>query len=114
MGQIHLKKIPTQESSKALYRRRITADFNSFSENHSCIRPIIVLGIMTAMQREDYCLLKWEDVDLYSNFIKLKTSKICAVVEIPIWPTLRDELLKARQETNDLEGYIYPEQAKMY
>lgn len=69
---------------------------------------------MTAMRRGDCCLLKWEDVDLRSNFIKVKTSKTGAMVEIPIWPTLRDELLKAQQETDSLDGYVYPEQAKMY
>ena len=69
---------------------------------------------MTAIPRGDCCLLKWEDVDLRSNFIKVKTSKTGAMVEIPIWPTLRAELLKAQQEAENLDGYVYPEQAKMY
>ena len=111
------KKIPTQES-ETIFRKPYTEEelqqILTVSENHPFIRPIIVLGIMTAMRRGDCCLLKWEDVDLHSNFIKVKTSKTGAMVEIPIWPTLRDELLKAQQSTKKLEGYAYPEQAKMY
>ena len=116
-GQNPFKKIPTQES-ETIFRKPYTEEelqqILTISENHPFIRPIIVLGIMTAMRRGDCCLLKWEDVDLHSNFIKVKTSKTGAMVEIPIWPTLRDELLKAQQSTKKFEGYVYPEQAKMY
>ena len=116
-GQNPFKKIPTQES-ETIFRKPYTEEelqqILTTSENHPFIRPIIVLGIMTAMRRGDCCLLKWEDVDLHSNFIKVKTSKTGAMVEIPIWPTLRAELLKAQQSTKKLEGYVYPEQAKMY
>lgn len=66
------------------------------------------------MRRGDCCLLKMGRCCLHSNFIKVKTSKTGAMVEIPIWPTLRDEILKARQKTDSLEGYVYPKQAKMY
>lgn len=51
---------------------------------------------------------------LHSNFIKVKTSQTGAMVEIPIWPTLRTELLEAQKSTKKLEGYVYPEQPKMY
>lgn len=100
-GQNPFKKIPTQES-ETIFRKPYTEEelqqILTVSENHPFIRPIIVLGIMIAMRRGDCCLLKWEDVDLHSNFIKVKTSKTGAMVEIPIWPTLRDELLKAQRK----------------
>ena len=86
-GQNPFKKIPTQES-ETIFRKPYTEEelqqILMVSENHPFIRPIIVLGIMTAMRRGDCCLLKWEDVDLRSNFIKVKTSKTGAMVEIPI------------------------------
>jgi len=79
------------------------------------IRPILVVGSCTAMRRGDCCLLKWPDVDLERRFITVKTAKTGQTVSIPIFPLLFDELAamaEARGEKSD--GYVFPEQAKMY
>jgi integrase len=84
------------------------------------IRPIIVTGICTAMRRGDCCLLKWKDVDLGRQFITVKTAKTGQTVSIPIFPMLRDELLKAKADDSGLraedggQGYVFPGQARMY
>jgi integrase len=56
------------------------------------IRPIIVVGMCTAMRRGDCCLLDWKDVDLVNKFIAVKTSKTGQTVSIPIFPMLYEEL----------------------
>lgn len=79
------------------------------------IRPIIILGICTAMRRGDCCLLEWKDVDLANRFITVKTSKTGQTVSIPIFPMLEDELKALAKKANGkLEGYVCPAMAKLY
>jgi len=78
------------------------------------IRPIIIVGICTAMRRGDCCLLDWRDVDLPKRFITVKTSKTGQTVSIPIFPMLYDELAKRHSNSQCDEGYVFPEQARMY
>ena len=79
------------------------------------IRPIIIVGICTAMRRGDCCLLEWKDVDLANRFITVKTSKTGQTVSIPIFPMLQDELKAIAKDAGaKREGYVFPEQAKMY
>ena len=78
------------------------------------IRPIIIVGMCTAMRRGDCCLLDWKDVDLTTRFITVETSKTGQMVGIPIFPMLYDELLKHRSASSRSEGYVFPKQAQMY
>ncbi len=79
------------------------------------IRPIIIVGICTAMRRGDCCLLEWKDVDLANRFITVKTSKTGQTVSIPIFPMLQDELKAiAKNAGAKRDGYVFPEQARMY
>lgn len=78
------------------------------------IRPIIIVGMCTAMRRGDCCLLDWKDVDLSKRFIAVKTSKTGQTVSIPIFPMLYDELSKCRTASPHSEDYVFPEQAQMY
>ena len=79
------------------------------------IRPIIILGMCTAMRRGDCCLLEWKDVDLANRFITVKTSKTGQTVTIPIFPMLEEELKAlAKKATGKLEGYVCPDMAKIY
>ena len=79
------------------------------------IRSIIILGMCTAMRRGDCCLLEWKDVDLANRFITVKTSKTGQTVSIPIFPMLEEELKAiAKKAKGKLEGYVCPDQAKMY
>ena len=78
------------------------------------LRPVLVVGICTAMRRGDCCLLRWKDVDLQRRFVTVKTAKTGQTVSIPIFPLLYDELksrVKDRKSDND---YVFPEQALMY
>jgi len=78
-------------------------------------RSIIIVGMCTAMRRGDCCLLEWKDVDLVRRFITVKTSKTGQTVSIPIFPMLLDELkAQAKEAGAKREGFVFPEQAKMY
>jgi len=82
------------------------------------IRPILVTGICTAMRRGDCCLLEWPDVDMERRFITVKTAKTGQTVSIPIFPMLHDELKElagtGHGKGKKREGYLFPDQAKMY
>ena len=91
----------TPEELKAILDAAAQDDF---------IRPILVVGICTAMRRGDCCQLKWKDVDLVQRFITVKTAKTGVTVAIPIFPMLYDELIQRNQTGRD----VFPEQAQMY
>ena len=79
------------------------------------IRPILVVGMCTAMRRGDCCLLSWKDVDLENRFLTVKTSKTGETVSIPIFPMLEEELKGlAKKAGAKRAGYVFPSQAKMY
>ena len=87
------------------------------AQDDDFIRPILVLGSCTAMRRGDCCLLKWSNVDMKRRFITVKTAKTGQTVSIPIFPLLFDELTaraKADGKKLNAEGYVFPEQAKLY
>ncbi|MCE9616440.1 MAG: tyrosine-type recombinase/integrase [Lentisphaerae bacterium] len=75
------------------------------------IRPLVVVGVCTAMRRGDACLLKWPAVDLKAGFIRVKTSKTGESVEIPMFPLLRDEL---STRPAGKTGFVFPELAQLY
>ena len=74
------------------------------------VRPLILTGMCTAMRCADCCLLKWSDVDLRQNFIRVKTSKTGETAEIPIFPLLRRDL-ESRMPT---DGYVFPDVAAQF
>jgi integrase len=78
------------------------------------IRPILIVGICTAMRRGDCCLLEWTKVELESRFISVKTAKTGQMVSIPIFPLLNDELILRAKKRKPNEKYVFPEQAAMY
>jgi integrase len=78
------------------------------------IRPLLVTGICTAMRRGDCCLLQLKDVDLQRRFITVKTAKTGQTVSIPIFPMLYDELKLATKNQKSNDGFVFPEQARMY
>lgn len=80
------------------------------AQKDTFVYPIVVLALCTAMRKGDCCLLKWNDVDLPSRFISVKTSKTGARVEIPIWPVLYDVLVSLPREGI----YVLPEHAELY
>jgi integrase len=58
------------------------------SPNH--IRPILITALNTGMRYRELLNLKWDDVDLDSNYIHVKTSKTGKDRKIPINQTLRN------------------------
>ena len=85
------------------------------------IRPIVVTAMCTAMRRGDCCQLQWEAVDLDEGFVAVKTSKTGVVVDIPIFPLLRevlerrrDELVAGGTKPDKLSGDVFPAQAEMF
>ena len=109
---------PTRET-ETVFRQPFTpeelAAITEAARADEFIRPIIIVGMCTAMRRGDCCLLKWEDVDLKKKFITVKTSKTGQTVSIPIFPMLFDELAKRKAgEKVKMDGYVFPEAARMY
>lgn len=105
--------IPTRETDTIFRKPFSPEELNAIIEaaqDDDFIRPILVVGICTAMRRGDCCLLKWKDVDLRKRFLNVKTNKTGQTVTIPIFPLLYDEL-KGRKAS---ETYVFPEQAAMY
>jgi integrase len=80
-------------------------------ENDPLMRPLVIVGICTAMRRGDACLLKWNAVDLDNGFVTVKTSKTGETVEIPLLAMLREELMRQPKAKS---GYVFPELAQMY
>ena len=109
---------PTRET-ETVFRQPFTPEelgaIHEAAKADKFIRPILIVGMCTAMRRGDCCLLEWKDVDLGKQFITVKTSKTGQTVSIPIFPMLLDELkAKAKDAGPEREGYVFPKQAKMY
>lgn len=75
------------------------------------IHALIVTGACTALRRGDACCLKWEDVNLAANRIRVQTRKTGERVVIPILPDLR-AVLEARRRTHS--PYVFPSLAAAY
>ncbi|MFH1066660.1 MAG: tyrosine-type recombinase/integrase [bacterium] len=107
--------IPTKETETIFRKPFSPEELNAITQaakNDDFIRPIIVIGMCTAMRRGDCCLLKWKDVDLAKRFITVKTAKTGQTVSIPIFPMLYEEIVKIEKKPS--EAYVFPEQARMY
>lgn len=106
--------IPTKEED-TVFRKPFSADelaaIITAAKEDKFIYPIIVTGICTAMRRGDCCLLPKTAVDLPHRFIKVKTSKTGELVQIPIFPLLK-EMLEKREPSDG--PYVFPEQANVY
>jgi integrase len=109
--------LPTRETDTVFRKPYSPEDLAAIvdaARTDEFIRPILVTGICTAMRRGDCCLLHWNDVDLQSQFITVKTAKTGQTVSIPIFPMLYDELKLAAKNQKSNNGYVFPEQARMY
>ena len=107
--------VPTRETD-TVFRKPFTPEelkaIVDAARDDDFIRPILIIGICTAMRRGDCCLLKWADVDLARRFITVKTAKTGVTVAIPIFPMLYDEL--ARHPRTAAAEHVFPMQAAMY
>ncbi|QHI70111.1 tyrosine-type recombinase/integrase [Tichowtungia aerotolerans] len=99
-------------SLKTVHRQPFTEkELNAILENcDAIIRPVVLVGMCTAMRRGDCCKLKWESVDLRNGFISVKTSKTGEMAEIPLFPILRAELENRPRNSE----FVFPEAEEMY
>lgn len=101
-------------SSEVVNRRPFTPDQlrNLFdaARNDSLMYPLVVCAAMTGMRRGDVCRLRWENVDLSTGMIAVKSSKTGKGLEIPVFPMLRDVLTEAGPKKS---GYVWPDAAKL-
>jgi integrase len=101
------------------YRMLHTIHRQPFTENElnailahcdAILRPVVLVGMCTAMRRGDCCKFKWDSIDLKNGFISVKTSKTGELAEIPLFPILRAEL-ENRPRTSE---FVFPEAEEMY
>ena len=128
-----LAEIPTRETD-TVFRKPFTPEelkaILDAARDNEFLRPILIVGMCTAMRRGDCCLLRNRDVDLARRFLTVRTAKTGQSVSIPIFPMLYDELKQrlASQErkaeghpsglrpfgSRSGEDYVFPEQASAY
>jgi integrase len=112
-----LSDLPTRET-ETIFRKPYSpeelAAIVDAARTDEFIRPLLVTGICTAMRRGDCCLLKSKDVDLQQRYITVKTAKTGQTVSIPIFPMLYDELKSAAASKKLNDGFVFPDQARMY
>lgn len=75
------------------------------------IHALLVTGVCTALRRGDACCLKWDDVNLNTNRIRVVTRKTGEKVAIPIFPKLRTILLARPRRGSP---YVFPTLAESY
>lgn len=97
-------------SKEALTDEQLRAVLDAAAED-DLIYPVVLTAVYTAMRRGDCCLLEWASVDLKEGFICLEQHKTRTVVEIPILPTLRAELVKHKGNEST---YCFPAVADQY
>lgn len=81
------------------------------AQSDELIYPLVVTAACTAMRKGDCCRLRWDDVDLESGFITVKTSKTGRTVDIPLADLLRVEIEKQIGNGSD---YVFPALEKRY
>lgn len=85
--------------------------FKTAQEHDQLVYGLIVLGACTALRRGDACCLKWDDIDLRANHIRVTTRKTGEKVSIPILPLLRQVLTTMPRID---EEYVFPTMARTY
>ena len=81
--------------------------------NDPLLYPLIVTVLATGMRRGDACRLKWTDVDLAKNHVRVKTSKTGAVVLLPIMADFERVLRAAKDAASKGADFVFPEAAHM-
>lgn len=106
--------IPTREVD-TIFRRPFDSEELSgilrAAEQDPELKPVIIAGICTAMRRRDCCMLKWKDLDLEAGFLRVRTNKTRELVDIPILPLLRSQLLAVPKDTSP---FVFPQIAAKY
>jgi len=85
-------------------------------ETDGFVRPLFVCGLGTAMRLGDCCTLRWDAVNMDgpNPSITVKTSKTGAIVRIPLYERLIEELIRAKKDSFGKSEYVWPLQAAMH
>lgn len=78
------------------------------------LSSIVIVGASTGMRLKDCALLQWTSVSLESNEVRVRTFKTRTFVKISILPLLREILLKAKESTFAVGGFVFPDAANQY
>ena len=73
---------------------------------------LIIIGENTGMRIGDCAALKWQDIDIPNNIIRVKTEKTGKKVAIPILKKLREALLQLPEDRRK-ETYVLPELSQL-
>ena len=82
-------------------------------DRHGELRTMLVVGANTGLRLVDCAMLKWENINFDSGFIRVKTIKTGANVSIPLLGELREEL-ESRKSSMSANGYVMPSMANSY
>lgn len=104
------------KDAKSVHREPFTMDelhrlFDVAEKNDPLMYALITVGACTALRRGDACCLKWSDISLTANRIRVATRKTGQGVMIPIFPRLR-AVLNALPKTGS--PYVFPSLAEDY
>lgn len=105
-----------RRSRKPLTEEELVRLFN-ISQGDSLIYPLVVCAACTGMRIDDVCHLKWKNVSLPKNLIKVKTRKTGSDVELPIFGRLREvleELWAVDADGSKPSKFVFPRAARLY
>jgi integrase len=71
-------------------------------------KSLVLFGLYTGQRLADLAALRWDNIDLARNEIRIKTRKTGKRVAIPIAPPLRTHI---KSFTGGCEGYLHPKAA---
>lgn len=103
------------KDENTIVRRPFTLDeldrlFEAAAEIDPEIHDLITVGACTALRRGDACCLRWRDIDIPNNRIRIQTRKTGEPVALPIFPRLR-RVLEARRRIGQ---FVFPGLAAAY
>ena len=81
------------------------------------IRSMVIVASCTGLRLKDICLLQWQSVDLDKGIISLRTYKTGGDVKLPIWPALKEELIRLKDSCEKAprsHDYVMPDAAAQY
>jgi integrase len=101
LNTVHREPFTTEEISRILAEAR----------KDEILRGPVHVACFTALRKGDACQLKWDAVDMKAGTIRTRTAKTGEWVEIPILPTLAEELKNCKRADSE---YLFEKAAILY
>lgn len=102
-----LRSIPANTQHREPFTRE---EITVMMDNAGDLKPLLVVALTTALRLSDAIRLKWEDLNLEEGWVRVKTAKTGAMVDIPLSPLLRDVLPGKIKRS----GYVFPQYMEMH